>query len=265
MIAFDHPQEIRDIYLVGAGGTGGHLARTVARLVYDMRQKRLSAPHIHFVDPDTVEMKNVGRQMFIPADVGQYKAEVLATRLNRALGLDIAYHIAAFHPDMVQHSHASLIIGAVDNHLARKAIAQIKGALWIDSGNERHNGQVVIGNCGDPQDVIQQYDYADYYGEDETTKLPHVGVIFPDILEPPPAPVLAAPEASCADLVQMDEQSLFVNEWMAMVTTQYVDHVLRRQPIKSLMTFVDVQAMVVKPVPLTRSNLLFYCGLHQYT
>jgi hypothetical protein len=49
------------------------------------------------------------------------------------------------------YSQAHLIIGCVDNPLGRREIAKtitaFDGRIWaLDSGNERHNGQVLIGN-----------------------------------------------------------------------------------------------------------------------
>jgi tRNA A37 threonylcarbamoyladenosine dehydratase len=58
-------------------------------MVYDMKAARLHTPQIILIDPDKVEQKNVGRQLYTEADVGQPKAHVLMRRFNMALGLDI--------------------------------------------------------------------------------------------------------------------------------------------------------------------------------
>lgn len=76
------------IYLIGTGGTGSYLAMALARLAYHARTKGIQV-HLTFVDPDRVESKNVGRQLFCPAEVGQFKAETLALRFNAAFGLSI--------------------------------------------------------------------------------------------------------------------------------------------------------------------------------
>lgn len=91
MSVFDPNTRISTVTLVGCGGTGGQIARTLARILYDMRERRLATPTVRLVDPDTVEPKNVGRQLYTVADVGQNKSEVLACRFNRALGLDIEW------------------------------------------------------------------------------------------------------------------------------------------------------------------------------
>ena len=54
MNVFDPMIHISTITLVGCGGTGGQLARTIARIVYDMKQRRMHAPKIRLIDPDIV-------------------------------------------------------------------------------------------------------------------------------------------------------------------------------------------------------------------
>ena len=59
--------------MLGAGGTGGHIAPHLYRLLY-----ALDRP-VRFIicDGDVVEEKNLVRQNFIPADLGENKARVL--------------------------------------------------------------------------------------------------------------------------------------------------------------------------------------------
>ena len=86
---FDFHQQISEVVLVGCGGTGSQVARTLCRIVYDLRRRGHHVPSIKFVDPDVIEAKNVGRQMFTEADIGKFKfkATTLATRFNLAMGL----------------------------------------------------------------------------------------------------------------------------------------------------------------------------------
>jgi len=87
MNIFDPNTHIQTVSIVGLGGTGAQVARSVARMVYDMKAARLHTPQIVLIDPDKVEQKNVGRQLYVEADVGQPKAHVLMRRFNMALGL----------------------------------------------------------------------------------------------------------------------------------------------------------------------------------
>ena len=62
------------IVQLGAGGTGGHIAPHLYRLLYS-----LDRPVRYIIcDGDVVEQKNLVRQNFTPADLGENKAQVLA-------------------------------------------------------------------------------------------------------------------------------------------------------------------------------------------
>ncbi|MCI0348369.1 MAG: ThiF family adenylyltransferase, partial [Acidobacteriales bacterium] len=94
---FDPHLHPRDIVLVGVGGTGGHLARAIARILAHMQSLRMNVPALTLIDPDTVEARNVSRQLYTPAEIGMNKAEATARRLSCALGLSIAWLPAAFN------------------------------------------------------------------------------------------------------------------------------------------------------------------------
>ena len=86
---FDPRHGIKHVVVVGTGGTGSALARSIARILYDMDQRGLYTPHLTLIDPDVIEEKNIGRQSALtPADIGKFKAVLLSKRLNLALGLD---------------------------------------------------------------------------------------------------------------------------------------------------------------------------------
>lgn len=257
-----------EIVLVGVGGTGSILARHIARMVYHMQAMNLSTPHgIRFVDPDIIEEKNVGRQMFTHADIGQPKAQVIATRLNMALGLDIEYAIEPFCAETHLKGYSTILLGAVDNHLARRELAKPRTVAWIDSGNNRSSGQVVIGNTSD-RGLMDDMFHADYHArvENSLRHLPNAALIFPDLLEPDPDETPQADEAglSCADLLMRDEQHLFINDMMASVAANYLYKLLYRQPINTFMTFCDLEGLTMRSVPITADDLTAYLPERTY-
>ena len=147
------------ICLVGIGGTGSALALSLGRLAYHLKEKGISVD-ITFVDHDTVYDKNIGRQSFCPSELGWNKAETMALRLNAAFGLQIRAAPVKFQASFLgdwwfagtRKKHC-LLIGAVDNHLARQemanAVERHQGQVWwLDCGNAHHNGQVLMGNLG---------------------------------------------------------------------------------------------------------------------
>lgn len=256
MNVFDPNTHIQTIVIVGLGGTGAQVARIVARIVYDMRRARLHTPSILLIDPDIVEEKNVGRQLFTPADAALKlpKAEVVGKRLNMALGLDIAWCVELFNAEKHGNRYGSqLVIGCVDNHLARRELHKAQGIL-IGAGNYRDGGQVVIGNVADPEQMRRHLD-----GKDgKYAYLPKEGLLFPALLEPETPTPEPQPALSCAELVWRGEQDLTVNDWMAVVVGQYTAALLRRQPIRTFASFISLDGMSIRSVPICRDELLGY-------
>lgn len=265
ILNFDPHQRIQHIVIVGLGGTGSQVARSICRMVYDMKQRSLDAPKtITFVDPDVVEPKNVGRQMFTATDAGAYKAAILGRRFNMALGLDIQWYTEPFDPD--KHVPASmyqrntLLIGAVDNHEARQALAAAADVTWIDCGNHHASGQVVIGNTGDVGVVQSQLRYLD--DKQTISKLPNAALLYPELLDPEQTE--PDTDLSCADLVQHGDQHLLINEYVALAAAQYTYKLLHRQPIQSFATFVDADSISMRSVPITGEELEARMGVGDY-
>ncbi len=255
------------IMVVGAGGTGSTLALFLAGLAFHARQKGIQV-ELTLVDHDVVELKNCGRQAVSlqAAQVGGVpKVADLALRTNAAYGLDIEawpvkYEAGLardwFHRDANGSAPAHLIIGCVDNHLGRQEIARtitaFDGRIWaIDSGNEQHSGQVLIGNLTDVSRIR-----LDRLGL--CRGLPSPYVQEPDLLEPDPA----AHSQSCAEMGDgaslAEPQSLMVNRMAATIAAQYVaTFVLQRQVLQL------GSAFNLDP-PTIRSRLITAATIGQY-
>ncbi|MGB0388381.1 MAG: PRTRC system ThiF family protein [Ardenticatenaceae bacterium] len=220
------------VCLVGVGGTGSALALSLGRLAYHLREKGLNVD-ITFVDHDTVEESNLGRQAFCPSERGWNKSETIALRLNTAFGLSIRAAPVKFQTSFLSdwwgrgYSNC-LLIGAVDNHVARREIAraveQHRGSVWwLDCGNAHHNGQVLIGNYG--RGVIKDL-RVDELGLVNGLPAPHLQA--PDLLKPDPDDEV---DLSCAELVVREEQSLMINQMVAAIASQYCYEFLVRRRV----------------------------------
>ena len=151
------------IVMLGAGGTGGHIAPHLYRLLYAMNQEGC---RFLIVDGDLVEKKNLVRQNFIEADLGENKAKVLAERYSSVFGLETEYIPAYIESEeelkklvtprvwKVREYSAPItelviLIGAVDNNKSRslchQVFCQMDNLVYIDSGNGEYTGQVVCG------------------------------------------------------------------------------------------------------------------------
>ncbi|MAS35377.1 MAG: hypothetical protein CL610_15310 [Anaerolineaceae bacterium] len=258
---FDPNIHLKTVTIVGVGGTGAQVARIVGRIAYDMQRARRHAPQIVLIDPDMVEEKNVGRQLFSPSVIGMNKAECVGRMLNLALGLDVRW--IPDYLDPVRHFDrhgGNLVVSCVDNHEARKAIHRVSGVL-IGAGNHANAGQVSIGNCDDPDLMGRFLDGRD----GKYPYLPKEGLLFPDLLQPAPE---AAPQSdqnlSCAELVERGDQALLVNDFMAAVIGQYVHKLLPREPIHSFLTYIAAGDMpMVRSLPICREELSAYLATQE--
>jgi len=256
MNVFDPMIRISQITLVGCGGTGSQLTRLIARMVYDMNRRRLHMPQIRLIDPDRVEPKNCGRQLFTyaEAEIGLYKAEALGCRYNRSLGLDIEWITEPVSAEKhFDRYNSNLVIGAVDNHEARRELSRING-VWLDCGNHHDSGQICIGTTADRDLMLRCLD-------DENGKyrqLPNAALLFPQLLEPEPAPIPSSEPISCADLVTMGDQHLLVNDLVACVAGKYLYKLLHWQPIHTFLSYVSVDGITVRSIPIEKAELLVY-------
>lgn len=83
-----------NILMFGAGGVASWLLPQLLKLLYNYREKSTIKPtfEIKLIDFDTVEDKNILRQNFIPSDVEENKAKVLASRYSQIYeGITVSY------------------------------------------------------------------------------------------------------------------------------------------------------------------------------
>lgn len=236
---FDRSVPVK-IVMLGAGGTGGHIAPHLYRLLYSLNR----AVRFIIVDGDVVEEKNLVRQNFIQADLGENKAKVLAERYSAVFGLETEYI-----PEFIESADRLLelvtptrwaknyyqvnqsellngtwqnspnryiteqviLIGAVDNNRSRAMCHEVfgkirAGIVYIDSGNGEHIGQVVCGvrrggrTCYKP-----------------------VGSLYPDVLKQMDK---FPTELSCAEASVSAPQSIVANIMAATAVVNFVYNIL---------------------------------------
>ncbi len=190
------------VAVVGCGGTGGFLAEGLCRIL---------PPHatLFLVDHDRVEEQNLRRQNFTPQDVGLFKSEALAHNLARKSGQRVAY--STIPAAMTDFKWTSLVLGCVDNGLARRDIAeQVNHHWWVDAGNGDNYGQILIGNQSEW--LLESFDQ-----EDNTClALPLPTIQMPTLLAQAPR------TRSCAEAVATGDQGPTINQVMAAVMLEVV-------------------------------------------
>lgn len=120
-------------YVIGAGGGGSWLTPALCMLI--------GKENVIVVDGDTLETKNLNRQLFKESDVGRNKADALADRY----GCESIPRWYSF--GLTSHCKSDVLIGCVDNHPARAAILQacdFEGCCAIIAANEVLSSEAYI-------------------------------------------------------------------------------------------------------------------------
>lgn len=258
------------ILLIGCGGTGSYAALHLAQLAYTA-----PAPiRLVFIDPDTVEARNIARQNFCPPEVGLPKAVALAHRYSFAYGLAIApvvgkfeaAHLRRYAPTTNWRERSlTLVVGCVDNAAARRDIAAAvretaqgwrghePGTLipsmqlwWLDAGNSDLHGQVCLGN----------FDHAAPQASrlGDVVRLPWPSVQEPGLLVEAAAEQSAA--ESCAALVAAGVQARTINKMMAGWIDVYCERLLVSGDLDFYHTVIDQRTGQTYSTPIGEPHIL---------
>ncbi len=223
MVKFPMDRPVK-IVMLGAGGTGGYVAPYLFRLLH-----MLDRPARFVIcDGDIVELKNLDRQNFVPADLGENKARILAERYSTVLGMETEYVpnfietlpelMALIAPNLwetdgFRNRYAAemvILLGCVDNNrtrqLCHEAFCRSDDLVYIDSGNGSYTGQVV---CG-----VRRNGH--------TMRKP-IGSVHPEMMK---ITDKFPSELSCAEAAQADPQSIVANVTAATAVLTMVYNIL---------------------------------------
>lgn len=247
------------IVVVGIGGTGGFVSEGLCRLLP-------KGNSLILIDHDRVEPHNLLRQNFFKGDVGKFKSQALAERLAREYDREVGYSILPFTRHLLRGSDLGssfhkqvltncLLIGCVDNAQARQEIRQSSsfgfGNWWLDSGNSKNSGQVLLGNTEDVMALSKSF----HPDGDTVHALPLPSMQLPGLLVPAPAP-----KRDCAQAVADDEQSPVINQAMSVLVLEMVRGILART-LTSMGMYLDLDAGSLYAVPADPETVGRICGL----
>jgi hypothetical protein len=215
------------------------------------------------IDPDRVEERNLLRQNFYITDLGKYKSEALAHRLAAKFNRPVAY--STLPVSMVKGTH-NIIIGCVDNGLARANIAEIASprgyqaqrslsGWWVDAGNAENYGQVLVGNASTEQ-------LCPSFGAAKR------GAVYSDICVALPLPTMQTPELlkqaprvnNCAAAVAQNAQSPTINQAMAALALEVVRRILNGT-CPWMQLYLDMEAGSLNPVYATPETVSRLTGI----
>ncbi len=239
-----HPVTVN---LIGCGGTGSQVLTTLARIDHALFKFGHPGLHVVVYDPDEVTEANLGRQLFSQPDLGLNKANVLVTRNNRFFGLSWVSMPVVFERKV--HSGANITITCVDNVKSRVSYNehfkdvrvqqndQEQEYYWLDFGNGRNTGQIVLGSCEIEQPEVD--------GKVAINKLPTVAQYFDltQINEKESGP-------SCSLAEALSKQDLFINSTLAQLGGALLWKLLSTGSIDYRGVYLNLETMNVNPIKL---------------
>lgn len=291
------PNNEVSLVLVGCGGTGSWLAPAVVRIARLLRESRGAKVHVLFVDPDSVEEKNIYRQNFCEAEIGKNKAQALAERYGFAWGVEVNYAAERYSEEMVGGGGTTIMIGCVDTTTARSKISQTNHGwpfYWLDCGNEKNSGQVVLGAmrldtnkafaldgfCGwlprvdqvHPELVKGGFEEAVTGDQESDPALvdlngpePHISCAEMAIQEGTSARSQSdlarvdlngsEPHISCADMAIRSSQGLGINQRMAAEAADYLVRMLVTKDLRKMATYIDLESGSCRSTYITKKEI----------
>ena len=255
------------IYLIGAGGTGSYAAMSIARLCFELeRTGKLS--ELTIIDPDRVEAGNIPRSNFCAAEIGRFKAQTLAERITQAWGLEVSYINEELscekHIEHANYRELTVLVGCVDNHHARIEIdrtlrklnehnmRQAPKAWWIDGGNGRSSGQVLIGSS------FKKFSKKNLFtSKTICQKLPAPSVIHPELLEDQEiaSSHSETQRLTCPERIRLGDQSLNINSRVAVEIAQMLTELFLTNSLKRFATYFDLESGTSRSLYCTPENI----------
>jgi PRTRC genetic system ThiF family protein len=219
------------ISVIGCGGTGSLLMPIISRFAYALREQRQLDFSVNVYDPDNVDEINPCRQGFSPYEAGYNKADCYVSRLNTFWG-----YTWSSIPDVfkAEHDFTKIIITATDTKQSRYEIADLikknnkitKEAqenytyYWIDLGNSRDTGNVLMTDFKSLRNVI------DYY---------------PDKLEDKSVP-------SCSIAQSLENQNILINQYMATLGGQMLWDLLNNEELDYCGFFLNTKTFKINKI-----------------
>lgn len=249
---FFSPTHPISISVIGAGGNGSFILSRLARIDYALKNINNQGLFIKSFDDDRVEYNNIGRQNFLPNDVGEIKSSRLITKINHSF-----YHNWKAYPIKVNANDnrlkANIIITCVDNAKFRvdlcKTLKELKHRqiddnntvyYWLDLGNAKNTGQYILST------VKEDTSFSGILGDQTIKKtLPNVIDIYPNIIKNDNEETQGK---GCSYKENLEEQSLFINDAISVHASDLIYKLLLHKEIKYHGGFLNLLTGSVNPL-----------------
>jgi molybdopterin/thiamine biosynthesis adenylyltransferase len=233
-----------NIVIVGIGGTGGYVANHTIKLFGGIRNDLKPRLSLTLIDPDTFEVKNLGRQLCVESDIGRNKAEVIAQRYTAAY--NVTASPVSFIPapvreetdiiNLVNLAYTNIFVDCLDKTVPRgvihKALEKVFKArrdislYLISSGNEEYNGQATWGAAIKVENKVKSFDpKVSYASNPYTFSVPMPYKKMPRMMDPEVDKAEAA--LSCGERAARNVQTMVANNTAANMTFNFINSFVR--------------------------------------
>lgn len=241
------------VNLIGAGGTGGQVLTALARMNHALVALGHPGLMVRVFDHDKVEAANLGRQLFTTTELGQFKAVALINRVNRFFGTNWKAETEKYDLEVSadkEKACAVLTVSCVDTVNARFEIAEAlsllnksyygrnQGKYWMDFGNSRTSGQVVLstlGKIGQPASKLYR----------TVENLPLVTDEFRELLNQSEQ---GGDTPSCSLAEALTKQDLFINSALANLGASLLWQLFREGMLFNRGFFLNLKEFKTQPL-----------------
>jgi len=243
------------INLIGCGGTGSQMLTALARINQSLIALQHAGIFVRVFDDDIVTTANIGRQLFASTEVGFPKAEVLSNRINRFFGTNWKGYAVQFNNKIFEglsECAANITITCVDNVKSRFEVSKMlsksakgnryrrdKICYWMDFGNSRHTGQVVLATVG----KIEQQKSKKFIPVDN---LPAPTEEFKELFEASSDDTTP----SCSLAEALTKQDLFINSSLANMGASLLWNLFREGMVQHRGFFMNLKDFRTTPIPV---------------
>lgn len=246
-----HPVTVN---LIGAGGTGSRVLTHLASLDCTLRALEHPGLAVTVYDPDHVTEANFGRQLFSAAEIGMNKAVCLVSRVNNFFGNDwraVPAKYPARLKEMSKSDCANITLTCTDNIKSRLDMTALlkaasaaggfreynKPMYWMDFGNTKTAGQVMLGTVG--AGISQPK--SDKYQTVPKLKTITQMVKYTEVEVEESGP-------SCSQAEALEKQDLFINASLAVFGCDILWKMFRHGMIEYRGVFMNLETLTVNPV-----------------
>jgi PRTRC genetic system ThiF family protein len=255
-----------EICIAGGGGTGSFAAMHAGRVLHALARTGKKT-HLTIVDPDVVEDRNVGRQLFCEAEIGQPKAAALARRYGFAWGIETTYAVDRYDEKYLEGADLIVLVGCTDGsvgadgNVGRRALHETlrrnqdslpfpPTVWWLDCGNVRNSGRVLLGSAYGYEALAGSFvvgpelSPGNHLGG-RCASLPSPALVYRDLLTPEPE---EQPDngLSCAELLAANQQAFDVNASVAVEAAKFLTGLLLTRDLRRYAAEINVTSGVVR-------------------